>query len=73
MTLSHYKETCEVLLDYLELGGGDIKDFVKKSIRNLLRANIDVHSRRLIAELPGDGVKYISKIQSHCATMIFLT
>ena len=38
---------------------------------NLLHANIDIHSRRLIDEFPGDGVKYISKIQSHCANMTF--
>ena len=38
---------------------------------NLLHANIGVHIRRLIAELPGDGVKCISKIQSHCANIAF--
>ena len=57
MILSQYKETCEVLLDYSKIVGEDLKYFVKKSIRNLLHANIDVHNRRLIAELPGDGVK----------------
>ena len=25
----------------------------------------------MISELPGDGVKYISKLQSHCANMDF--
>ena len=40
-------------------------------MRNLLDENIDVHSRRLIAELPGDGVKCISKMQSHYANMTF--
>ena len=40
-------------------------------IRNILHENIDVHSRRLIAEFPGDGVKYISKLQSHCTNMTF--
>ena len=54
-----YKETCEVLLDDPKTGGENIKDFVKKSIRNLLRANIDLHSRRLIADFPGYGVKCI--------------
>ena len=29
--------------------------------------NIDDHSRRLIAEFPVNGVKCISKLQSHCA------
>ena len=32
-------------------------------------ANIDLHSRRLIDEFPGDGVKCIEKLQSHCAKM----
>ena len=63
MIFSHYKETCEVLLDHTKIGGEDIKDHVKKAIRNLLHANIDVHSRRVIAEFPGDGVKCISKLQ----------
>ena len=43
----------------------------KKDIRNLLHANIDVHSRRLIAEFPKYGVKCIEKLQSHCANMTF--
>ena len=38
---------------------------------NLLNKNIDVHSRRLIAEFPVDGVKCISKLQSHWETMTF--
>ena len=36
-----------------------------------MNANIDVHSRGLIDGLPGDGVKYISKIQAHCENMSF--
>ena len=48
MIFSHYTETCEVLIDYPRIGGEDIKDFSRKAIRNLLHANIDVHSRRLI-------------------------
>ena len=36
-----------------------------------MHANIDFHSRRLIAEFPGDGVKYISKLQSHFPKMTF--
>ena len=69
--LSQYKETCEVLLDYPKIAGEDIKYFVKESIRNILHANIYIHGRRLIAEFPGDGLKYIAKLQSHCANMIF--
>ena len=49
MIFSQYTETCEVLLDYPKIGGDDIiEDFAKKAIRNILNANIDVHSRRLI-------------------------
>ena len=33
-----------------------LNKFPKKAIRNLLYANIDVHSRRLISEIPGDGI-----------------
>ena len=36
-----------------------------------LHANIDVHSRILIAEFPVDGIKCIGKLQSHCANMNF--
>ena len=36
-----------------------------------MHANIYVHSRRLIAELPTDGIKCIEKLQSHCANMYF--
>ena len=72
MVFSQYTETCEVLLDYLKMGGDDIiEDFEKKAIRNLLLANIDVHSRRLIAEFPIDGIKCIEKLQSRCANMTF--
>ena len=56
---SQYKETCEVILDYPKIVGEDINFFSKKSIRNIFHANIDVHSRRLIAEFPADGIKCI--------------
>ena len=55
MVFSQYREICEVLLDYPKIGGdGVIEYYEKKAIRNLLHANIDVHSRRLIAEFPRD-------------------
>ena len=73
MTFSQYTETCEVLLDYPIIGGEDIKYFARKSIRNILHANIDVHSRRLIAEFPIYGIKCIKRLQSHCENMTFLT
>ena len=62
MIFSQYKETCEVLLYYQKIGGGNIKEFSKKAIRNILHVNIDVNSRRLIAEFPGDGMKCIEKL-----------
>ena len=53
MIFSQYTETCEVLLDYPKIGGNDvIEDYAKRAIRNLLHANIDAHSRRLIADFP---------------------
>ena len=61
MIFSQYKETCEVLLDYPKIGGESIKYFVKDAIRNILYANIDVHSRRLVDRFPGYGVKCIEK------------
>ena len=36
-----------------------------------MHANIDVHSRRLIAGFPKDGVKCINKLQSNGANMTF--
>ena len=72
MIFSQYRETCEVLLNYPKIGGGYVIDYyAKKAIRNLLHANIDVHSRRLIDEFPKDGIKCIEKLQSHCANMTF--
>ena len=51
MIFLQYIETCEVILDYPKVGGDDVIDnYTKKAIRNLLHANIDVHSRRLISE-----------------------
>ena len=66
-----YKETCEVLLDNPKKGEKNIKDCVKNAIRNILLAKIGVHIMRLIADFPGDGVKYIAKLQSHCDNITF--
>ena len=71
MIFSQYTETCEVIMDYPKLGGYDIEDDAKESIRNILHANIDVHSRRLIAKFPIDGIKCIKKLQSNCANITF--
>ena len=62
MIFSQYQETCETLLYYTKIVGGDIKEFAKKGIRIFLHANIDVHTRRLIAEFTGDGIKCIEKL-----------
>ena len=53
------------------MGGDNVKDYAKHSIRNLLHANSDIHSRILISEFPKDGIKCIEKLQSHCANMNF--
>ena len=71
MIFSQYTETCEVILDNPKIGRDDIEDYAKKSIRNILHANIDVHSKRLIADFTIDGIDCIEKLQSHCADMTF--
>ena len=64
MIFSQYIETCEFLLDYPKIGGYDvIEDYAKKYIINLLHANIYVHSRRLIAEFPTDGIECLEILQ----------
>ena len=71
MVFPQYRETYEVLRDYPKMEEGNVKDFSKIAIRNLLHANTDVHSRRLIYEFPEDGIKCIEKLQSHCENMTF--
>ena len=51
--------------------GGNVKDYAKQAIKKLLHANSCVHSKRLIAEFPEDGIKCMEKLQSHCANMTF--
>ena len=63
MVFSQYRETYEVLRDYPKMEGGNVKDYAKMAIKNLLRANSFVHSRRLIAEFPEDGIKCLEKLQ----------
>ena len=73
MIFSQYRKTCEVLLDYPNIGGDDvIEDYAKKAIRNLFHANIDIHGIRLIAKFPKYGIKCIEILQSHCANMTLL-
>ena len=62
MIVSQYKENCEVLLDYPKIGGGNIRDCIKKEIRNILHAYVDVNRRISIAEFPRDGIKCIEKL-----------
>ena len=71
MIFSQYRDTCEVLLDDPKIGWDNVKDYAKQAIRKLLHANSDVHSRRLIAEFPKNGIKCVEKLQSHCANMNF--
>ena len=55
------------------IGGDDvIEDYTKKAIGDILCENIDVHSRRLVAEFPKDGIKCIEKLQSHRTNMTFV-
>ena len=51
--------------------GENIKEFTKEDIRNVLHVNIDVHSRRIISDFPGYGIKCIEKLQSPCVNMTF--
>ena len=71
MIFSQYRETYEVLRDYPKMGGINVNYYAKTAIRNLSHANSCVHSRRLIAEFPEDGIKCLENLQSHCANMTF--
>ena len=62
MIFSQYTEIFEVITDYPKIGGCDIEDYTKKAIRDILHANIDVHSRILIAEFPMDVIKCIENL-----------
>ena len=62
MIFSQYRETYEVLRDYPKMEGGGVKYYAKQAIRNLLRANSCVNSKKLIAEFPEDGIKYLEKL-----------
>ena len=71
MIFSQYAKTYMVLVDYPTIRGQYIKYHFKKAISNPLHTNIDVQIRRLISELPTEGVNCISKLQYHCANMNF--
>ena len=66
MIFPQYRETYEVLRDYPKMEGGNLKDYSKMDIRNVLHANSCVHSRRFIDEFPEYGIKCMEKLQSHC-------
>ena len=36
-----------------------------------MHTNIDMNSRRLIAEFPGDGIKCSEQLQTYCAKITF--
>ena len=63
IVFSQYRETYEVLGDDPKLEGENIKEYAKMAIWKLLHANSCVHSRRLIAEFPDDGIKCMEKLQ----------
>ena len=63
MIFSQYTETCEVIIFDPKIGGYDIEDDANRAIMIFLHANMYVHSRRLIAEFPIYGIKYIVKLQ----------
>ena len=66
------EKLAKFFLYYPKIGGDDvIEDYAKKAIKNLLHANIDVHSRRLIYEFLKYGFKCIERLQSHCANITF--
>ena len=71
MVFSQYRGTYEVLRDYPKMEEENIKDYAKIAIINLLHVNSCVHSRRLIAVFPEDGIICMEKLQSHCANMTF--
>ena len=67
MILPQYKETCKLLPDLPKIGGENMKYFVKIPL-----GNIDGHSRKLIAELPGDGVNLLKNCNHIVPTKLFL-
>ena len=48
-----------------------LKIMQKSPSGTFFHANIDVYNRRLIADFPKDGMKFVEKLQSHCANMTF--
>ena len=58
-------------VDLITILRKNVKYYAKHSTRNLLHANSCVHSRRLIAEFPTDGIKCLEKLKSHFANMTF--
>ena len=71
MIFSQYRETYEVMEDYPIMGGGNVNDFSKQAIRNLLHKNSCVHIRILIAEFPEDGIKCLENC-SHIVKILLL-
>ena len=62
MIFSQYTENFEVVLDQPKIGEDDIESYAINVIGDLLHENIDVHSRRLIAEFPVDRIKRIKDL-----------
>ena len=59
MIFSQYTETCEEFTYNPKIGGDDIEYYAKNAIKDLLHANIDVHSTRLISEFPIDRITMV--------------
>ena len=59
MIFSQYTETCEIIIDCTKIGGDDIEDYTKKSIRDIFYADIYLDKRRLLSEFLMDGIKCI--------------
>ena len=58
-------------MDFTSIRGEEIPYYSKKATWNILHEYIDVHSKRVIDEFQGYGVKAIKILQSQCAIMTF--
>ena len=62
-----------LLMEHPYIRGEDFTDYTKILTCNILYAYMDAHTQRLIDKYPGDGVKFIKKLQSQCENMNFKT
>ena len=71
--LSQFSETYMLITHYPSIRGEELPYYAKKATWNLFHAYINVHSQKWIDECTGDGVQAISRLQSQCTNMTFLT